>query len=767
MHADIAGEYERVNGLENTPKIMDKLNECIAKTSVSLKDLVQENYHDFIDCFVQTRGIDLFFSANNSGMTQNLQRLGIILRYQDELHFDMDWRCKLEMERVDELAAMGHIPGNDMVDSPSQLMDDIHAMMDEGKWLEAVNILNMMSEDLYRGEYKYLKPKTRKQLKRKLVRARKAIYRQLSKLLTMNAYNKTYRRRLSVYILMIDNRTHRYLHRGIKLYFECKAKELDHNIEHLPMRGEAKIFVADLTFLVFNAIRELIQEFNQILVESANVRHKDAYSYLTVFILKTVLMRYVDDFKKRVFEATKGGISLQLIGECLKVSFGYFNKLKWNGLYLEMYIKDHLFDIIVDSLKLYFEDLRTETSFGLLHETLAIKEVSLLAVAPRKTATIKSMHHDLDGARSSSLSPQTRRKSLHPNMKMLSPRTKRRTSLNKYESVAIDISRYLNKDENRMYAQSHSKEKMLIFITQSTQTMYDNIARCLYESRTLLSFSYYPVMATNLLNVFIDQITKYLQSYCSNITLILRRSIKSLSLKQDLSIICNVYYITNDLLERINARLLKQCRFRRIERIEAFKQKLVILYKEQFKYLAKTVAMRWIKERLFVRADRDQNELSFPIVSPSKAWMELNEQILKMRRLCIQYLHQNIANTMTQHIARSVLKHLNDHKYWKHHRLHQLIFDLKFFEFTVCDYLDDESKVILNDSIISNAIAAYNESNHPQIALETDQWFQSKIQQFLMLHPHLNLNVNVNANNDDNQSHDDHHQDDELKVSFG
>ena len=181
-----------------------------------------------------------------------------------------------------------------------------------------------------------------------------------------------------MYILKIQKC--RYFNRGIRLYLQCKTKELNHNIHHLAARGEAKHYVADLAVLVFTTIRELIQEFNAMLIESRNTHHHDAYSYLTVFVLDTVLMRFVEQFKCQVFEATKCGVTFQAIGECLRIALGYFNKLKWHGLSLGMHVMDRLFAVVVESLDIYFEDRITDTRFAVVHDPWTVQRVQLVSL---------------------------------------------------------------------------------------------------------------------------------------------------------------------------------------------------------------------------------------------------------------------------------------------------------------------------------------------------------------------------------------------------
>ena len=78
---------------------------------------------------------------------------------------------------------------------------------------------------------------------------------------------------------------------------------------------DLKLYVTDLTILCFQTIRELITEFNTILIESGHYKmNKDAMSFLTVFILRDILVLYVEQFKIHVFDATKCDISLKKMG---------------------------------------------------------------------------------------------------------------------------------------------------------------------------------------------------------------------------------------------------------------------------------------------------------------------------------------------------------------------------------------------------------------------------------------------------------------------
>ena len=173
-----------MNGIENGHLIEKKLSLSLSKTSVSLKALVQSNYHDLIDCFTQSHQFEHYFTAKNCNLGKLLHSFGTVLRYQDEMEFDL--RCpELDAASVDpagHLMVIG-IPGNEFVDSPSQSIDDLQAMCDERKWSEAIGILNVMTQDIYRGEYDYLRPGTRRRIKLQIKKSRKFIYYELAKLL--------------------------------------------------------------------------------------------------------------------------------------------------------------------------------------------------------------------------------------------------------------------------------------------------------------------------------------------------------------------------------------------------------------------------------------------------------------------------------------------------------------------------------------------------------------------------------------------------------
>eukprot|EP01084_Bolivina_argentea_P317775 550996_1 len=256
----LCNEYKRVGGIQHTQRIINKLDKCIAKTSISLKELVQDNYVDFISCFNQIHGIEQFFSKDHHNIffERLLYAVGTILSYQDELCFNFKWDEYINDNNIADKDIFYDennivvIPGNDIVDSPSALIDEIMTMCDETKWHEAISILNMITQDMYRGEYNYLKPKTRKQIKKQVKKFRKIIYKELANLLRINARNKSYRRRLTIYILRIQKC--RYFNRGIKLYFNCKLKELNNNINQIQFISDSKIYIADLTTLIFDTI---------------------------------------------------------------------------------------------------------------------------------------------------------------------------------------------------------------------------------------------------------------------------------------------------------------------------------------------------------------------------------------------------------------------------------------------------------------------------------------------------------------------------------
>ena len=702
---DLIAEYHRVGGIQNTKTLIGKFEKCLCKTTVSLRELVRDNYPDFILCFSQIRDIEQTFIGKHSNFEKMLQKMGKILQYQDAVCFDFDfvkWAESASPKYEDEKSIIV-IPGNEIVDSPSSLIDDISSMIDEKKWKEAIRILNVLSQDLYRGEYAYLAAKTRKQIKAKIVRLRKKIFEEVSNLLLMNAYNKLYRHRLTVYILKIQKR--RYFNRGIKLFLRCKLKEMDQNMEQLHLSYDLKTYVIDLTILCFQTIRELISEFNAILVESGHWKvEKDAMSFLTVFILKDVLVGYVDKFKAHVFEASKCDISLKAMGECLRISYGYLNKLKWNGLYLEMHQNAYLFGCLCDSLRLYFEDEISETRHALINDAFQIKEISLS-------------------------------KSSNPKAK------KRRSSFRKYEAVITDAHLF------PIQSAEGGEKKMKIFITSSAQSLYDQIRKILTESRSLLSFSYYPIMTRQIISVLLEEIIKFLQDYCSAITQMLREYEESgYSEEQCIGMMSNVYYVANDLLQRISDRILRQATNQKTktERIESFRKKIVILYQEQFKYFSKTIAIKLIPD--FYQTASNEKD----IASPSKQWLDLLQKMSNMNELCSEWMSESAARLIISSMVKTIVKQLNEEKYWKPNkkpisfgRLQQFIFDVKLFAFSVSDYLDDESKSIGVNAVINEAIQLYSETNgdveRSGFIIKSNQWYLGRIEAFFSLHPLLNL----------------------------
>ena len=707
----LRAEYQRIGGIENTKSVIEKLEKCICKTSVSLRELVQDNYHDFIECFSQIRDIEQTFGCKHNNLQKMMQKMSKILRYQEAICFDFDfvkWEesllCNVKQENN------VNIPGNDIVDSPSLLIDEICATIDEKKWKDAIKIVNMLSQDLYRGEYAYLKAATRKQIKRKIIAFRKKIFDEISNLLLMNAYNKLYRHRLTVYILKIQK--NRYFVRGIRLFLRCKLKELHKNMQQLHLSYDLRAHVTDFTILCFHTIRELISEFNAILVESGHYKsNKDAMSFLTVFILSDILLFYVRKFKNVVFEAAKCEISLKAMGECLRISYGYFNKLKWNGLYLEMHLNDYLFSIICDSLRLYFEEQTSESAQSLANDSFQIKEISLFR-----------------------------------------SQTKKRRKFQKYEAVITD-----HVNEN-VYANEKEQKKMKIFITSSCQFVYDQIRHFLADSRSLLSFSYYPIMSAQIMSVLAENVIKFLQIYCSNITQILREwEERKLGKRECIAMISNTFYVAKDLLHRIN----EQMQTKKTERIESFKKKMIVLYKEQIKYFSKTLSIKYVFEILCFYDcipeyydDDNENE----VVGPSEPWMLLMNQISKINELCTKYMNENAAKLMISGMANTIILQLNDAKYWNSETdknkisfcgLQQFIFDTKLFAFSMSNLLNDESKSIAFNLLINGAIKLYHDTNTNEqrndfIIIKSNQWYSAKIDAFFHLHPHLNLNMLFN-----------------------
>ena len=293
--------------------------------------------------------------------------------------------------------------------------------------------------------------------------------------MNINALNKVYRHRITVYILKI--RKERYYNRGIKLYLNCKKHELNHKILHIPLRGASKLYVTDLTVLCFNLIRETITEFNAMLIESGNFHHgKDAMSYLTLFILKTVLTRYLKEFKVHVFEATKCDISLQLIGECLRIAFGHFNKLKWHGLYLEMYLNDHLFDVVKETLNLLFKDEINELQYSLLNDTFTIwyhyrnnphKSMSANNLdKPHGSTPLKSISM-FSGLRVKKAIKNNQKQQNQKQIEIIMPKSPgfiRKKSWKKHAAVAIDLPQGIFNSEYK-----RERKRMTIYITQSAQ----------------------------------------------------------------------------------------------------------------------------------------------------------------------------------------------------------------------------------------------------------------------------------------------------------
>jgi len=758
-------EFDRVNGIENGKAIERKLALSRSKTAVALRALVQDNYRDLIACFVQSHQFEHFFTAKNCNLGKMLQSFATVLRFQDELEFDLAVReCAVVGDG--ELLADDHlleIPGNDLVDSPSQIIDDLHAMCDERKWSEAISILNMITQDIYRGEYEYLRASTRKRIKLQIKRSRKFIYYELATLLLRNALSKLYRHRLTVYILKIQKC--RYFNRGIRLYLRCKAKEFDHELAALKnaVRGEAKHYVTDLAVLALSWIRELLQEFNNLLIESRNVQHHDAYSYLTVFVMDTVVRRFVEQFESQVFEAAKCGVSFQVIGECLRIALGYFDKLKWHGLSLGTQVMTLLFSVVVDSLDIYFKDRVTETRYAVLHELWTSRQLKL-----------SPLHRPGDG-----LSTPSKNASLSL---VMSPwrnrRSRRKQRLSRRDSVVVEGTKCFA-PKNRAAA----VRKKIVWLTPSAQSVYDSISKSLYESRALLSSLHCPVMASNLSNVFVDRITKYIQGYCSNATQTLRQHHRHrLSNEQCVAVTANVFWIATDLLHRIkNTVISKQrrpCR-RTTVRIEAFQQKLAVLYKEHFRYFAKMLAVQCTDAMILGLTDNDNDcedggGAETNTLSLSEPMRSAMTDIVTVRDLYRLRLNRDAAKMVIGGAANAVIKQLAAGEFLERRMsrrgLRHFVFDLAFFGAATRGLLEDDAVRILDGNQIADEAVRRHQTEDPStgndrhFTVGTKQQITEAIRDEMRLNPQFDLNPK-DDDEVDTTTDDDNERDDGAKVT--
>ena len=70
-----------------------------------------------------------------------------------------------------------------------------------------------------------------------------------------------------------------------------------------------------------------------------------------MFVLGTICRRYMAELRTHVREATRCAISLQLVGECLKLLLGYLGKLCLN-----LCVHNQLLAAVVEALELDFAD---------------------------------------------------------------------------------------------------------------------------------------------------------------------------------------------------------------------------------------------------------------------------------------------------------------------------------------------------------------------------------------------------------------------------
>ena len=226
----------------------------------------------------------------------------------------------------------------------------------------------------------------------------------------------------------------------------------------------------------------------------------------------------------------------------------------------------------------------------------------------------------------------------------------------------------------------------------------------------------------------------------------------------------NVYYITNDLLKRMNSRLLKQFHCKKIERINSFKKKLIILYKEQFKYFSKTLSMKWLKDILHFDGIMIAAQYFAPKftenyndIKPSNCWIILIKKILNIKEICDKHLHQKASIIIINYIIENIIKHLNNDKYWNlsqdnknrnkigYGGLQQFVLDIKFFIFAVQKYITKETKDIALHKIISNAIGLYNNTSrkhyNEKFNIKENEWYIIIIKTFLHKHKHLKIST--------------------------
>ena len=244
-----------------------------------------------------------------------------------------------------------------------------------------------------------------------------------------------------------------------------------------------------------------------------------------------------------------------------------------------------------------------------------------------------------------------------------------------------------------------------------------------------------------------------------------------------MAIMANVFWIATDLLERINARLVRHCRFQRIERVDSFQRKLVVLYNEQSRYFAKTLSVKWIEGILGLHAEgrsasamdqdvvADRRCLYFDKAAESEHALTLSapmrrvmNEVLRIQALCRSHLPRDTAKAVVGCTANAVINQLDGGKYLKRSMsgcgLGQFVFDLKFFGTATHSLLDDDAKwILISNKITDEAVRQHQESGKGHFTLKTKEEYAEAIDEALRCDPQFNLNEK-DVDEDDTKSRD-------------
>lgn len=280
---------------------------------------------------------------------------------------------------------------------------------------------------------------------------------------------------------------------------------------------------------------------------------------------------------------------------------------------------------------------------------------------------------------------------------------------------------------------------ILLKISSSTKVLYSEIEKFMMDMRSVLNMKLYPALTDLLYSQAVEGITRKLEEFILVMTK--TSQAKKLKKEQFMAIVCNAYYLADDLVPRMKMTVDRLFERKPIE-IEAFQIKLQRYFNAQRDSFSQHFAPSWLRNvidwSLLVNSRYTLDKVNFNVseIRPADQFFSFVGLLGTIKIDFEKSISKDVSKKVVIRSFVEVLGCLLSDKYSKAltsitlYGLHCFMIDLKFTVAWFTDLADEKLRALARE-ICNRAVSIFQEQN-PSVSvaenLLSDAEYESMVQ---------------------------------------